>query len=164
MQNNYYNENMSPFKSDNNNVASTYKTKTDYGPNPFVTDINKATIANNNYRIALWTGTHLQTTLMSIPAGGEIGLEVHPDTDQFLRLEEGNGITVMGNEKNNLTFQAPVYNDSAIFIPAGTWHNIINTGANDLKLYSIYAPPHHPHGTVEKTKAIADANEKKSSK
>jgi len=154
-------DNMSPYKSDNNST-NNFKPKTDFGPNPFVIDINKATLVNNNYRSALWTGKYLQVTLMSIPAGGEIGLEVHPDTDQFLRLEDGNGIAVMGDAENNLTFQQPVFNDSAILVPAGTWHNIINTGANSLKLYSIYAPPHHPYGTVEKTKAIADANEKQS--
>lgn len=153
-------EYMSPYKNDNKTNTNSFTPKTDFGPNPFVIDINKATLANDNYRSALWTGKYLQNTLMSIPAGGEIGLEVHPDTDQFLRLEEGNGIAVMGDAENNLTFQQPVYNDSAVYVPAGTWHNVINMGATPLKLYTLYAPPHHPHGTIEKTKAIADANEK----
>lgn len=128
----------------------------DYGPKPFVTNIDEATRQNTNYRTALWTGQYLQLTLMSIPVGGEIGLEVHPDTDQFLKIESGNGITMMGHDRNQLNFQRPVCDGFAIFVPAGTWHNIINTGNHPLKIYTIYAPPHHPHGTVQATKAIAD--------
>lgn len=131
----------------------------DYGPNPYVTNINRATLNNNNYRRVLWTGQHLQSTLMSIPPGGEIGLEVHPGTDQFLRVESGFGMAMMGPAQNNLNYRQQVRNDSAIFVPAGTWHNVVNTGRVALKLYSIYAPPHHPHGTVQKTKAQADAEE-----
>lgn len=134
--------------------------KTDYGPYPFVVDINKATLHNGTYRTSLWTGKHLQLTLMSIAVGEDIGLEMHPDTDQFLRLEAGQGIALMGDSKENLYFQQPVTEDSAVFVPAGTWHNIVNTGNKPLKLYSIYAPPNHPFGTVEQTKAIAEAAEK----
>jgi len=132
---------------------------TDFGPNPFVVDINKSTIYNNTFRTALWTGSHLQLTLMSIPVGGDIGLEVHPNVDQFLRIEEGQGLVQMGNSKDNLYFRQPAFNDFAIFIPAGTWHNLTNTGNKPLKLYSIYAPPNHPWGTVHQTKAIADTEE-----
>lgn len=128
----------------------------DYGLQPFVTNIDKATLNNRNYRTALWTGQHLQLTLMSIPVGGEIGLEVHPDTDQFLRVEKGCGITIMGCAKTQLNYQRPVCSGYAIFVPAGTWHNIINTGNCPLKIYTVYAPPHHPYGTVQATKAIAD--------
>ena len=128
---------------------------TDYGPKPFVVDIQKATTNNDTFRTALWTGRHLQLTLMSIPAGGDIGLEIHPDTDQFLRIEEGQGVVQMGGAKDCLYFVQPVYGDSAIFIPAGTWHNVTNTGNIPLKLYSIYAPPHHPWGTIHPTKADA---------
>ena len=128
----------------------------DQGPAPFVTDIEKMTRQNSNYRTALWTGPHLQLTLMCIPSGSEIGLEVHPDTDQFLRIESGSGMTVMGSSKNRLSCRQPVSDGCAIFVPAGTWHNIVNTGTCPLKLYTIYAPPHHPHGTVQSTKACAD--------
>ena len=128
----------------------------DHGPQPYVVDINKATLQNGNYRAALWTGKNLQLTLMCIPPGGEIGLEMHSDTDQFLRIEEGQGIVQMGPSRNNLNFRQPVFNDFAVFVPAGTWHNITNIGRTTLQLYSIYAPPHHPHGTVHPTKAIAD--------
>jgi len=131
----------------------------DYGPNPFVVDINKATIHNNTFRTALWTGNHLQLTLMNIPAGEDIGLEMHPNVDQFLRIESGKGLVQMGNSKNNLYFRQPVFDDFAIFIPAGTWHNLINTGNQSLKLYSIYTPPNHAWGTVHQTKAIAEAAE-----
>ena len=131
----------------------------DCGPNPFVVDVLKATLNNDTYRTALWTGGHLQLTLMSIPVGEDIGLEVHPDTDQFLRIEDGQGLVQMGSGKDRLYFRQPVYDDFAILIPAGTWHNVTNTGNKPLKLYSIYAPPHHPWGTVHPTKAVAEAAE-----
>lgn len=132
----------------------------DYGPSPFVIDINKATMNNETYRTALWTGDHLQLTLMSIPAGGDIGLEVHPNDDQFLRMESGMGVLQIGDREDNLYFQQPVYDDDAIFIPAGFWHNVTNVGTTILKLYSIYAPPHHPWGTIHQTKEDAEAMER----
>ncbi|AKL95708.1 mannose-6-phosphate isomerase [Clostridium aceticum] len=128
----------------------------DYGPQPYVVNIEEATKQNDYYRIALWTGKYLQLTLMSIDVGDDIGLEVHHDHDQFIRIEEGQGIVKMGDKKDQLDFQAKVYDDYAIFIPAGKWHNLINTGCKPLKLYSIYAPPEHPHGTVHKTKEDAE--------
>lgn len=131
----------------------------DYGPEPFVTSIDEATRQNTNYRMALWTGHHLQLTLMSIPVGGEIGLEVHPDTDQFLRIEAGNGMAMMGPGKDRLNYQRPVCDGYSVFVPAGTWHNMVNTGNCSLKIYSIYTPPHHPHGTVQATQAIAGMEE-----
>ncbi|WP_081094488.1 cupin domain-containing protein, partial [Zymomonas mobilis] len=132
---------------------------TDYGPKPFVVNINEATKQNNTYRTALWTGTHLQVTLMSLNVGEDIGLEVHSNVDQFLRIEQGQGIIQMGKNKDNLNFKRNVYDDYAIMIPAGTWHNLTNTGNIPLKLYSIYAPPNHPFGTVHVTKADAMVNE-----
>ncbi|MBV4439872.1 cupin domain-containing protein [Clostridium tyrobutyricum] len=131
----------------------------DYGPQPFVVDIDKATKQNNNFRTALWTGSHLQLTLMSINPGDDIGLEMHPNVDQFIRVEEGNGIVRMGNSRNNLDFEEKVEDDFAIIIPAGKWHNVINTGNKPLKVYSIYAPPNHPHSTVHVTKEDAEAAE-----
>lgn len=128
----------------------------DYGPEPFVTDIERETLRNDNFRTALWTGNHLQLTLMSIPVGGEIGLEVHPNDDQFLRVESGFGQAMMGAEENKLNYRANVSPGYAIFVPAGTWHNLINTGNRPIKLYSIYAPPAHPRGTVHETKEEAD--------
>ena len=134
--------------------------RTDYGPEPFVINIEEATTSNDCYRRALWTGCHLQLTLMSIDVGGDIGLEIHPNLDQFIRIEAGQGVVKMGKAQNNLDCQACVGKDYAFIIPAGTWHNLINTGRTPIKLYSIYAPPQHPHGTVQQTRAIADAAER----
>jgi mannose-6-phosphate isomerase-like protein (cupin superfamily) len=131
----------------------------DYGQNPFVININEASKQNNTFRTALWTGTHLQVTLMSVGVGDDIGLEIHPDVDQFLRIEQGQGLVQMGKSKDQLNFQRQVTDDSAIMIPAGFWHNVTNTGNTPLKLYSIYAPPNHPAGTVHVTKADAEAAE-----
>jgi len=124
----------------------------DYGPEPFVVNIEKAAEQNNTFRTALWTGKHLQLTLMSINVGEDIGLEMHPDVDQFIRIEEGQGLVKMGSSKDKLDFQTNVREDYIIIIPAGKWHNLINTGNKPIKLYSIYAPPEHPHGTVHVTK------------
>lgn len=137
-------------------MADTYK---DYGPAPIVVNIEDVTLANNAFRSALWTGEYLQVTLMSIPVGGDIGVELHPDTDQFIRIEQGEGLAQMGTSKDNLYFQTKVGADEAVIVPAGIWHNIKNIGMVPLKVYSIYAPPHHPHGTVHLTKADAIAAE-----
>lgn len=131
----------------------------DYGGKPLVINIDEASKQNNTYRTALWTGEHLQVTLMSIDVGDDIGLEVHPNTDQFLRIEEGEGIVQMGDSQNQLDFVVQAYDDFAIMIPAGKWHNLTNTGDKPLKLYAIYAPPEHPFGTVHPTKAAAMAAE-----
>lgn len=131
----------------------------DYGPKPYVVDIEKVTEENTNYRTALWTGPNLQVTLMSIDVDDDIGLEVHDNVDQFIRIEEGQGLVLMGKEKNQLDYQQRVRDDFAIMVPAGTWHNVVNTGSKPLKLYAIYAPPEHPQGTVHETKAIAEAME-----
>lgn len=131
----------------------------DYGPRPIVVNIDEATKQNKNFRLALWTGQHLQLTLMSINPREEIGLEIHPTLDQFIRIEQGRGLVMMGNRKDRLDFQANVRDDFAFIIPAGKWHNLINTGNIPLKLYSIYAPPQHPYGTVHPTKPVAEAAE-----
>jgi len=138
---------------------SQQMTVMDHGAKPFVVDIQKATLNNENFRTVLWTGHHLQVTLMTIPVHESIGLEIHPNTDQFLRLESGQGLVQMGNSQHHLHFTQPVYEDSAVFVPAGTWHNITNTGSKPLKLYSIYSPPNHLPGAIHETKAIAEAAE-----
>lgn len=140
----------------NNELSCNWGNFRDYGPDTFVINIEKATKMNNNYRTTLWTGQHLQTTLMNIKVGGEIGLEVHSDTDQFLQIERGFGLVKMGKNKDNLTYKKRVRSGYAIFVPAGTWHNLINVGNIPIKLYSIYAPPHHAKGTMHKTKESAD--------
>ncbi|HZJ82873.1 MAG TPA: cupin domain-containing protein [Clostridia bacterium] len=128
----------------------------DYGPNPFIINIEKATEENNTFRTALWTGQHLQLTLMSINVGSDIGLEMHSNIDQFIRIEEGQGLIMMGDTRDNLYYQKNVYDNCVIFIPAGKWHNLVNTGYTPIKLYSIYAPPAHPYGTVHETKEDAE--------
>lgn len=128
----------------------------DFGPEPFATNISEATLQNPYYRRALWTGAHMQVTLMCIPPSGEIGLERHEHVDQFLRLEQGQGRVMMGATQDNLTYQQDVTADSAIVVPSGTWHNVVNTGSQPLKLYSIYAPVKHPVGTIHCTKADSD--------
>ena len=150
--NNYYNP--YNYNMGYNNMNPSYIR--DYGPEPFVMNINEVTKQNNNFRTALWTGEHLQITLMSINVGESIGLEMHPDVDQFIRIEQGCGFVQMGNDRNNLNFERTVYDDFAIVIPAGKWHNLTNIGNIPIKLYSIYAPPNHPKGTIHRTKADAE--------
>lgn len=151
--------NMPMYDSDFSKEVTTFE---DYGLEPFVINIDKATEENNTFRTALWTGNNLQLTLMSINVGDDIGLEIHSTGDQFIRIEEGQGLVKMGDSKDNLDFEKKVYDDDAIVIPAGKWHNVINTGNIPLKLYAIYAPPEHPRDTVHKTKADAEAAEKNS--
>lgn len=137
----------------------TTPTSTDQGPDPFVVDIEAATLANENYRTALWTGGHLQVTVMHIEPGHDIGLEVHPQRDQFLRVEAGQGRVQMGPSRDDLSFDREVEDDWAVLVPAGFWHNVTNIGDRPLKLYALYGPPEHPHGTVHPTKADGEAAE-----
>jgi len=97
---------------------------------------------------------------MSINVGEDIGLENHPNVDQFIRIEQGQARVLIGDSPDRMDYQTNVEDDYIIIIPAGKWHNIINTGNIPLKLYSIYAPPQHPHGTVHITKADAEAAER----
>ena len=130
----------------------------DNGPNPLVTNIETATIQNTNYRTTLWTGVNLQITLMSIEPGHDIGLEVHETHDQFLRIEQGQATVSMGPSPDQLQVWKASDGDIVV-VPAGTWHNLISSGDVPLKVYSIYAPPQHPHGTVHVTKEDADKAE-----
>lgn len=131
----------------------------DVGPKRNVFDIEVATTENSNYRSVAWSGKYLQVTLMSIEPGASIGLEVHPETDQFLRLEAGSGTCVMGPSQDDLDFEQEVEDDWAIMVPAGMWHDVINTGDEDLRLYAIYAPVHHAAGIQQKTAEDAQKDE-----
>ena len=131
----------------------------DQGPHPYVVDIEQATLGNRNYRTTVWTGKYLQMTLMSIEPGHDIGLEVHHDHDQFLRVESGRARVQMGPAKDDLSFAREVGDDWAILVPAGSWHNVTNIGDGPLQVYSLYGPPEHAHGTVHVTKEEADAAE-----
>ena len=122
-------------------------------------NIEEATTINSTFRTVLFTGKAMQLTVMSIGPGEEIGLEVHRDTDQFLRVEAGSARVEMGSSKDKLDETHELEEDWAVIVPAGRWHNVINTGKRPLKLYSIYAPPEHPPGTVHATRADSDAAE-----
>ena len=141
------------------NYGCWMRQTTDNGPNPYIKNIEQMATQNQNFRTAIWTGCHLQLTLMCIPTCGDIGLEIHRDTDQFIRIEQGKAVVQMGGCPNRLEIEKTVCKGDGIFVPAGTWHNIINVGRNPLKLSSIYAPPNHPYGTVHRTKADAEREE-----
>lgn len=118
----------------------------------FTDDIEKLTEENENFRKVLYTGQNIQLVLMSLRAGEEIGAEVHSDRDQFFRFETGSGEVWIDGVAN------PVQVDSGVIVPAGAMHNVINTGTEPLRLYTIYGPPEHIDGTIHKTKAEADAS------
>ena len=126
----------------------------------WVADIERATIENPNFRTVLWTGNHSQLTVMSIPPGEDIGREVHAEHDQFIRIEQGRGRVEMGPSEDEVEFTHEVEDDWAIVVPAGVWHNVVNTGEGDLKVYSLYSPAEHPDGTVHPTKADSEAAER----
>jgi mannose-6-phosphate isomerase-like protein (cupin superfamily) len=132
-------------------VASTNDRILDIGPQPQAFDLEHATRSNADYRSVAWSGRYLQVTLMSIPVGGDIGLEAHPETDQFLRLDRGSGRAQMGATREGLTFDRQVSDGWCVLVPAGTWHNITNTGATAMQVYAIYAPAHHAPGKVHMT-------------
>jgi mannose-6-phosphate isomerase-like protein (cupin superfamily) len=104
----------------------------DIGPDPQSFDIESATKENASYRSVAWSGRYLQVTLMSIPVGEDIGLEAHPETDQFLRLDAGEGRVQMGPAKDKLTFEKDVSDGWCVLVPAGTWHNITNIGSEPM--------------------------------
>ena len=127
----------------------------DIGPQPQSFDLEQATRDNTDYRSVVWSGLHLQVTLMSIPVDHDIGLEMHADTDQFLRLDAGCGRVQMGGSKDQLTFEKDVSDGWCILVPAGTWHNVTNIGRVPLQIYTVYAPAHHKPGKIHKTEADA---------
>jgi mannose-6-phosphate isomerase-like protein (cupin superfamily) len=116
----------------------------------FITDIEGRTAANRDFRHVLYTGPHMQLVLMSLEPGEEIGAETHESTDQFFRVEDGKGeVSIDGRE-------TPIEGGSAILVPAGARHNVRNTGQTPLRLYTLYAPPQHADGTVQRTRAGAE--------
>lgn len=118
------------------------------------TNIEKDTIENTNFRKVLYTGKHCQLVLMSLKPGEEIGMEVHPDNDQFFRFEKGEGKCIIDDNEYILS------DGSVIIVPSGAQHNVINTSSTeDLKLYTIYSPAHHKDGIIRATKEEAEKNE-----
>ena len=131
----------------------------DLGAKPCLINIRKETECNKNFRTVIWTGKHLQVTVMSIPVGGEIGLERHDDVDQFIKVESGCANVYMGACKEEVKLVGKVNANCAVVIPAGAWHNILNACSCPLKVYSVYAPPQHPLGTIHKSKLDSDLAE-----
>ena len=119
----------------------------------FVGNIEQLTLENNNFRKVIYTGQHSQLVLMSLKPNEEIGMEVHEIVDQFLRIEKGEGKVIINGEEHLIK------DGSAIVVPAGAEHNVINTSSeNELKLYTVYSPPHHKDGTIHVTKQDAEAD------
>lgn len=118
----------------------------------YVNDIEHLTLENNNYRQVIYTGKHLQLVLMALKPGEEIGEEVHSDRDQFFRIEEGRGTVMIDGESHKIK------SDTAIVVPAGARHNVINTSDKTLKLYTLYGPPNHRDGVVYRKKEEAEAS------
>jgi mannose-6-phosphate isomerase-like protein (cupin superfamily) len=125
----------------------------------WVGDIERATLDNRTFRTVLFTGTHAQLTVMRLGPGEDIGREAHAHLDQFLRVESGTGRLELGATEGAVDETHDVGADWAMIVPAGVWHNVVNTGEGDLQLYSLYAPPEHPEGTIHRTKADAEAAE-----
>jgi mannose-6-phosphate isomerase-like protein (cupin superfamily) len=140
-----------PFIGGSGKAAADRHDHEDMGKKPWVLDIEEATVENSNYRIAKWSGEYMQMVLMSLKPGEIIDLEIHEDHDQFIRIEQGEARVLMGRSEDKLDYDEKVSDDWAIFIPAGYWHKVENTGKSDLKLYTIYAPGEHPEGTIHKT-------------
>ena len=125
----------------------------------WIDDIEKVTVENSTFRTVLFTGEHTQLTVMRLAPGEDIGREVHPNLDQFLRIERGQARVELGATEENVDETHDIADDWAVIVPAGVWHNVVNTGTGDVKLYSLYSPPEHPDGTVHRTKAEAEAAE-----
>ncbi len=125
----------------------------------WVGDIQTLTLENTNFRTVLYTAANLQLTVMCLATGEEVGMEMHDHLDQFIRIESGSARVTLGPSAEEVEIAHDIADDWAIIIPAGTWHNVINNGIEELRLYSIYAPAEHPPDTVHRTKADADAAE-----
>jgi mannose-6-phosphate isomerase-like protein (cupin superfamily) len=125
----------------------------------WIDDIERATLDNDTFRTVLFTGEHTQLTVMRLAPGEDIGREAHPHLDQFIRFERGTARFELGRSEGKVDETHDVEDDWAVIVPAGVWHNVVNTGSDDVKLYSLYSPPEHPPETVHRTKAEAEAAE-----
>jgi len=120
----------------------------------YVENIEKDTLENDNFRKVLTTNKFSQLVVMSLKPGENIGMEIHNDVDQFIRIEQGSGKAILNGQ------EYPIENDFAVVIPAGAEHDIVNDSDEDMKLYTVYSPAEHPDGTIHKDKTEADAYEK----
>lgn len=123
----------------------------------WVDDVERATLENTDFRRVLFTGRHTQLTVMRLAPGEEIGLEVHDHLDQFIRIEQGTAKVTFGRSKGEIDEEHEVEGDWAVIVPSGVWHNVVNIGTDELKLYSLYSPPEHPPGTIHHSKMDAEA-------
>jgi mannose-6-phosphate isomerase-like protein (cupin superfamily) len=126
----------------------------------WIGDIEKATVDNTTFRTVLFTGAHAQLTVMRLAPGEDIGREAHHDRDQFLRIEQGRARVELGRTEGTVDETHDVGDGWAAVVPAGVWHNLVNTGTEDVKLYSLYSPPEHPPETVHRTRAEAEEAER----
>ncbi len=120
----------------------------------YIGNIEKLALENSNFRKVIFTAPHSQLVVMSLHEAEDIGMETHPENDQFIRVEQGSGKAILNGEESTLS------EGSAVIIPSGIEHNIINTGDKEMKLYTVYSPAHHPDGTIHSTKADALKAEK----
>jgi len=125
----------------------------------WIGNIERETLDNTTFRTVVFTGEHTQLTVMSIEPGDDIGREAHHDRDQFIRIEQGTARVELSRTEEAIDETHDAEADWAIIVPAGVWHNVVNTGTEALKVYSLYSPPEHPDGTVHRTKADAMAAE-----
>jgi mannose-6-phosphate isomerase-like protein (cupin superfamily) len=124
----------------------------------WVGDVGGTAEGNTYFREVLYTGKDMQLVVMSLRPGEEIGIESHDRVEQFVRVEHGRARVAMGPAKDKITETRDLERGSGVVVPADVWHNVVNTGDGELKLFTIYAPPEHPHGTVHKTKADAESD------
>jgi mannose-6-phosphate isomerase-like protein (cupin superfamily) len=126
----------------------------------WIGDIERATLDNETFRTVLFTGEHTQLTVMRLGPGEDIGREAHDHVDQFIRIEQGSARVELSAEEDRVDEAHDASDNWAVIVPAGVWHNVVNTGDGELKLYSLYSPPEHPDGTVHRTKAEAEEAER----
>jgi mannose-6-phosphate isomerase-like protein (cupin superfamily) len=126
----------------------------------WVHGVERATLDNDTFRTVLFTGEHTQLTVMRLGPGEDIGREVHDHVDQFIRIEQGSARVELSAAEDGANETHDVSDDWAVIVPAGVWHNVVNTGDGVLKLYSLYSPPEHPDGTVHRTKVAAEEAER----
>jgi mannose-6-phosphate isomerase-like protein (cupin superfamily) len=124
----------------------------------WVGDVGGTAEQNTYFREVLYTGKDMQLVVMSLRPGEEIGVESHDRAEQFIRVEQGRATVAMGPARDKVIETRDLDRGSAVLVPAGVWHNIVNTGDGELKLFTVYSPPQHPHGTVHKTKADAEGD------
>ena len=132
-----------------------YHTAKENNNNQYVMNADRMSMQNADFRNTIWTGCYSQMTLMCIPVCSDIGLEIHEDTDQIIRIEQGFGMVQMGACRDDMDYQRRVCRGDIIFVPSGMWHNVVNIGRIPMRVSTVYAPPHHPAGTVHKTKKDA---------